>query len=90
MCGFVDASVVMLSGVTQEDFLDLTVCVRGVSGLEEALWSMFVEKEVFEGNNLYRCARCDRLVHANKVSEVTHEVRVHSNCFNRDGNVLNC
>ncbi|XP_060725099.1 ubiquitin carboxyl-terminal hydrolase 40 [Tachysurus vachellii] len=50
----------------QEDFLDLTVCVRGVSSLEEALWSMFVEEEVFEGNNLYRCSHCDQLVKATK------------------------
>lgn len=55
-------------GVLQEDFLDLTVCVCGVSSLEEALWNMFVEEELFEGNNLYRCAQCDRLVNAAKVS----------------------
>ncbi|KAB5515425.1 hypothetical protein PHYPO_G00249580 [Pangasianodon hypophthalmus] len=54
----------------QEDFLDLTVCVRGVSSLEEALWSMFVEEEVFEGNNLYRCSRCDRLVNATKSAKL--------------------
>lgn len=29
---------------------------------------MFVEEELFEGNNLYRCAQCDRLVTAAKVS----------------------
>lgn len=52
----------------QEDFLDLTVCVCGMSSLEEALWNMFVEEELFEGNNLYRCAQCDRLVTAAKVS----------------------
>ena len=52
----------------QEDFLDLTVCVCGVSSLEEALWNMFVEEELFEGNNLYRCGQCDRLVTAAKVS----------------------
>lgn len=28
---------------------------------------MFVEEELFEGNNLYRCAQCDRLVTAAKV-----------------------
>ena len=53
----------------QEDFLDLTVCVCGVCSLEEALWNMFVEEELFEGNNLYRCARCDRLVTAAKVTD---------------------
>uniref|UniRef100_A0A672SUM4 USP domain-containing protein n=1 Tax=Sinocyclocheilus grahami TaxID=75366 RepID=A0A672SUM4_SINGR len=54
----------------QEDFLDLTVSVRGVSGLEEALWNMFVEEEMFEGNNLYRCSRCDQLVRAAKSAKL--------------------
>ncbi|XP_028251645.1 ubiquitin carboxyl-terminal hydrolase 40 isoform X2 [Parambassis ranga] len=54
----------------QEDFLDLTVCVCGVSSLEEALWNMFVEEELFEGNNLYRCAQCDRLVNAAKSAKL--------------------
>ncbi|XP_034531244.1 ubiquitin carboxyl-terminal hydrolase 40 isoform X2 [Notolabrus celidotus] len=54
----------------QEDFLDLTVCVCGVSSLEEALWNMFVEEELFEGNNLYRCAGCDRLVTAAKSAKL--------------------
>lgn len=44
------------------------MCVCGMSSLEDALWSMFVEEELFEGNNLYRCAQCDRLVTAAKVS----------------------
>ncbi|KAM7403303.1 hypothetical protein PAMA_003975 [Pampus argenteus] len=54
----------------QEDFLDLTMCVSGVSSLEEALWNMFVEEELFEGNNLYRCAQCDRLVTAAKSAKL--------------------
>ncbi|XP_013865209.1 ubiquitin carboxyl-terminal hydrolase 40, partial [Austrofundulus limnaeus] len=54
----------------QEDFLDLTVCVCGVSSLEEALWNMFVEEELFEGNNLYHCAQCDRLVTAAKSAKL--------------------
>ncbi|XP_037550519.1 ubiquitin carboxyl-terminal hydrolase 40 [Nematolebias whitei] len=54
----------------QEDFLDLTVCVCGVSSLEEALWNMFVEEELFEGSNLYRCAQCDRLVTAAKSAKL--------------------
>ncbi|XP_022056802.2 ubiquitin carboxyl-terminal hydrolase 40 isoform X2 [Acanthochromis polyacanthus] len=54
----------------QEDFLDLTVCVCGVSSLEEALWTMFVEEELFEGNNLYRCAQCNRLVTAAKSAKL--------------------
>ncbi|XP_029688638.1 ubiquitin carboxyl-terminal hydrolase 40 isoform X2 [Takifugu rubripes] len=55
----------------QEDFLDLTVCVCGLSSLEDALWNMFVEEELFEGNNLYRCAQCDRLVTAAKSAKLT-------------------
>ncbi|XP_066521481.1 ubiquitin carboxyl-terminal hydrolase 40 [Hoplias malabaricus] len=51
---------------TQEDFLDLTVCVKGLCGLEEALWNMFVEEEMFDENNLYRCGHCERLVSATK------------------------
>uniref|UniRef100_A0A8C6TQU1 Ubiquitin specific peptidase 40 n=1 Tax=Neogobius melanostomus TaxID=47308 RepID=A0A8C6TQU1_9GOBI len=54
----------------QEDFLDLTVCVCGVSSLEEALWNMFVEEELFEGNNLYRCAQCNKLVTAAKSAKM--------------------
>ncbi|XP_057715706.1 ubiquitin carboxyl-terminal hydrolase 40 isoform X2 [Corythoichthys intestinalis] len=54
----------------QEDFLDLTACVCGMSSLEEALYNMFVEEELFEGNNLYRCARCDRLVTAAKSAKL--------------------
>uniref|UniRef100_A0A3P8UWW9 Ubiquitin specific peptidase 40 n=1 Tax=Cynoglossus semilaevis TaxID=244447 RepID=A0A3P8UWW9_CYNSE len=54
----------------QEDFLDLTVCVCGLSSLEEALWNMFVEEELFEGNNLYRCAQCDTLVTAAKSAKL--------------------
>lgn len=54
----------------QEDFLDLTVCVCGVSSLEEALWNMFVEEELFEGKNLYRCAQCNNLVTAAKSAKM--------------------
>ncbi|XP_077587868.1 ubiquitin carboxyl-terminal hydrolase 40 [Stigmatopora nigra] len=54
----------------QEDFLDLTACVCGMSSLEEALYNMFVAEELFEGNNLYRCARCDRLVTAAKSAKL--------------------
>ncbi|XP_077613811.1 ubiquitin carboxyl-terminal hydrolase 40 isoform X3 [Crocuta crocuta] len=50
----------------QEDFLDLTVAVKNVSGLEDALWNMYVEEEVFDYDNLYHCGTCDRLVKAAK------------------------
>ncbi|KFO21548.1 Ubiquitin carboxyl-terminal hydrolase 40 [Fukomys damarensis] len=50
----------------QEDFLDLTVAVKNVSSLEDALWNMYVEEEVFDCDNLYHCGTCDRLVRATK------------------------
>lgn len=72
-------------GSHQEDFLDLTACVCGMSSLETALWAMFVEEEMFEGNNLYRCANCDRLVTAAKVSlnSVTPSHISHCKCQQR-------
>ncbi|XP_062434710.1 ubiquitin carboxyl-terminal hydrolase 40 isoform X3 [Rhea pennata] len=54
----------------QEDFLDLTVAVKGVTGLEEALWNMYVEEEYFENDNLYRCGACDKLVEASKSAKL--------------------
>ncbi|NXF84160.1 UBP40 hydrolase, partial [Sclerurus mexicanus] len=54
----------------QEDFLDLTVAVKGVGGLEEALWNMYVEEEYFEKDNLYRCGACDKLVEASKSAKL--------------------
>lgn len=43
------------------------MAVKGVAGLEEALWNMYVEEEYFENENLYRCGACDKLVEASKV-----------------------
>ncbi|XP_036713308.1 ubiquitin carboxyl-terminal hydrolase 40 isoform X1 [Balaenoptera musculus] len=54
----------------QEDFLDLTVAVRNVSGLGDALWDMYVEEEVFDSDNLYHCGTCDRLVKAAKSAKL--------------------
>uniref|UniRef100_A0A8C8VHG8 Ubiquitin carboxyl-terminal hydrolase 40 n=1 Tax=Pelusios castaneus TaxID=367368 RepID=A0A8C8VHG8_9SAUR len=54
----------------QEDFLDLTVAVKDVSGLEEALWNMYVEEEYFEKDNLYRCGACNKLVEAAKSAKL--------------------
>lgn len=56
--------------VFQEDFLDLTVAVKNVSGLEDALWTMYIEEEVFDCDNLYHCGTCDRLVKATKVRQI--------------------
>ncbi|XP_017393175.1 ubiquitin carboxyl-terminal hydrolase 40 isoform X1 [Cebus imitator] len=54
----------------QEDFLDLTVAVKNVSGLEDALWNMYVEEEVFDCDNLYHCGTCDKLVKAAKLAKL--------------------
>nr|XP_023498371.1 ubiquitin carboxyl-terminal hydrolase 40 isoform X3 [Equus caballus] len=54
----------------QEDFLDLTVAVKNVSGLEDALWNMYVEEEIFDSDNLYHCGTCDRLVKAAKSAKL--------------------
>ncbi|XP_073928127.1 ubiquitin carboxyl-terminal hydrolase 40 isoform X5 [Castor canadensis] len=54
----------------QEDFLDLTVAVKNVCGLEDALWNMYVEEEVFDYDNLYHCGTCDRLVKAAKSAKL--------------------
>lgn len=54
----------------QEDFLDLTVAVKNVSSLEDALWNMYVEEEVFDYDNLYHCGTCDKLVKAAKSAKL--------------------
>ncbi|KAL1770992.1 ubiquitin carboxyl-terminal hydrolase 40 isoform X1 [Sigmodon hispidus] len=54
----------------QEDFLDLTVAVKNVSGLEDALWNMYVEEEIFDCDNLYHCGTCNRLVKAAKSAKL--------------------
>ncbi|KAM6178424.1 ubiquitin carboxyl-terminal hydrolase 40 [Rhynchocyon petersi] len=54
----------------QEDFLDLTVTVKNLSGLEDALWNTYVEEEVFDCDNLYHCGTCDRLVKAVKSAKL--------------------
>ncbi|XP_075036531.1 ubiquitin carboxyl-terminal hydrolase 40 isoform X2 [Mixophyes fleayi] len=54
----------------QEDFLDLTVAVKGTNSLEESLCNMYVEEEMFEGDNLYRCGACNKLVPAAKSAKL--------------------
>lgn len=46
------------------------MAVKGVAGLEEALWNMYVEEEYFENENLYRCGACDKLVEASKSAKL--------------------
>ncbi|KAM4626151.1 ubiquitin carboxyl-terminal hydrolase 40 [Discoglossus pictus] len=54
----------------QEDFLDVTVAVKGMCSLEESLCNMYLEEELFEGDNLYHCGACDRLVPAAKSAKL--------------------
>ncbi|KAE8580597.1 hypothetical protein XENTR_v10024482 [Xenopus tropicalis] len=54
----------------QEDFLDLTVAVKGVGSLENSLCSMYLEEEHFDGDNLYRCGSCAKLVPATKSAKL--------------------
>ncbi|XP_068101398.1 ubiquitin carboxyl-terminal hydrolase 40 isoform X2 [Hyperolius riggenbachi] len=54
----------------QEDFLDLTVAVKDMCSLEDSLCSMYVEEEIFDGDNLYRCGACDNLVPAAKSAKL--------------------
>ncbi|OCT63721.1 ubiquitin carboxyl-terminal hydrolase 40 isoform X1 [Xenopus laevis] len=54
----------------QEDFLDLTVAVKGMCSLEESLCSMYLEEEQFDGDNLYRCGSCAKLVPATKSAKL--------------------
>ncbi|XP_069790189.1 ubiquitin carboxyl-terminal hydrolase 40 isoform X2 [Narcine bancroftii] len=56
----------------EEDFLDLTVAVKDVSGLEEALCALYVEEEHFDNDNLYQCGRCEKLVKATKSAKIRH------------------
>ncbi|XP_051884676.1 ubiquitin carboxyl-terminal hydrolase 40 isoform X2 [Pristis pectinata] len=56
----------------QEDFLDLTVAVKDVSGLEESLYALYVEEEHFDNDNLYQCGRCEKLVKATKSAKIRH------------------
>ena len=54
----------------EEDFLDIDVALSGRAGLEEALKQMYCDHEILEGNNQYRCERCQCLVDAKRVSVV--------------------
>ncbi|XP_073433661.1 ubiquitin carboxyl-terminal hydrolase 40 [Dendrobates tinctorius] len=54
----------------QEDFLDLTLAVKDMSSLEESLCGLYVEEEMFDGDNLYRCGACNKLVPAVKSAKL--------------------
>ncbi|CAG5121235.1 unnamed protein product [Candidula unifasciata] len=50
----------------EEDFLDLTLAVAGVSGLESALKQSYCDVEVMDGRNQYRCEICQTYTDATK------------------------
>ena len=61
----------MLVSTFQEDFMDLCVTVAGFESLEQALGESYVVMETMDGNNQYKCEKCQKLVDAKKVSSET-------------------
>lgn len=55
----------------EETYLDLTVAVRGYSDLGDSLTDSYLNTETLSGSNQYRCQACDKLVNAEKVSDMT-------------------
>lgn len=55
-----------------EDFLDLCVSVSGSSRLEDSLRRMFLEPEVLDTSNRYRCEACGQLTDAVKHTKLRH------------------
>lgn len=51
----------------EEEFQDIPVALSGQTGLQDALKDMYIETEVLEGVNQYRCSNCDQLVDAKRV-----------------------
>lgn len=56
----------------EEEFLDIPVALSGQVELDEALKESFIKLEQLNGSNQYFCGRCQKLVDANRVSEVTY------------------
>ncbi|KAH9520404.1 Ubiquitin carboxyl-terminal hydrolase 40, partial [Bulinus truncatus] len=52
--------------VNQEDFLDLTLAVAGIAGLEAALKQCYCEVEMMDGRNQYKCDTCKMYTDATK------------------------
>ncbi|BFY97379.1 hypothetical protein BsWGS_00419 [Bradybaena similaris] len=50
----------------EEDFLDLTLAIAGMSGLEAALKQCYCDVEVMDGRNQYRCEICKTYTDATK------------------------
>jgi len=55
-----------------DDFLDLCVSVSGSSTLEDSLACMFLEPEVLDASNQYRCDSCGQLTDAIKHTKLRH------------------
>ena len=55
-----------------EDFLDLCISVSGSSRLEDSLVRMFLEPEVLDASNRYRCDACGQLTDASKRTRLRH------------------
>jgi len=55
-----------------EDFLDLCVSVSGSSRLEDSLARMFLESEILDASNRYRCDSCGQLTDAVKRTKLRH------------------
>ncbi|KAJ8313576.1 hypothetical protein KUTeg_008137 [Tegillarca granosa] len=54
----------------EENFLDLTLSITGLDTLENGLKSCYIEKEIMDGKNQYRCERCNKLVDATKGARI--------------------
>ncbi|KAL4222900.1 ubiquitin-like protein-specific protease [Mactra antiquata] len=50
----------------EEDFLDISVTVAGSSSVEQSLSCAYLDKEMLDGKNQYRCEGCNKLVDAEK------------------------
>lgn len=58
----------------EEGYLDLPVALSSGPDLEAVLREGYIEQELLEGANQYRCERCGKLVDAKRVSHMTHTI----------------
>ena len=52
--------------------MDIPLSVAGSMGVEDSLKAAYLEYEMMEGKNQYRCSKCDKLVDAKKVNQNAH------------------
>ena len=64
----------------EEGYLDLPVALSSGPDLEAVLREGYIEQELLEGANQYRCERCGKLVDAKRVSHMTHTI-IHMICM---------